>query len=192
MSGESRRARVVAGHRAPGLRGGRTRSGSRDVDLGLAAADHRRGDGLVDLRLDRIEVRIVRPDLEDRTELAPDVAQCGASIIAIGDLFGALEGARDASDLLVGLLRARFQGPLQRLHVGVRGKLAAGGLLIRVGQDSMAGWQQVLRETSAYYLLGVQPEQTDRDGRLHTLRVKVDRRGATVRSRSWVVVPAEP
>jgi VWFA-related protein len=70
---------------------------------------------------------------------------------------------------------------------------AAGGLLLRVSEDAgAAGWQQVLRETSAYYLLGVQPEQADRDGRLHTLRVKVDRSSTTVRSRSWVVVPADP
>jgi VWFA-related protein len=69
---------------------------------------------------------------------------------------------------------------------------AAGGLLLRISQDSTTGWQQVLRETAAYYLLGVQPEQADRDGRLHTLRVRVDRRNSTVRSRSWVVVPAEP
>ncbi len=68
---------------------------------------------------------------------------------------------------------------------------AAGGLLLRVDQDSDRGWQQVLRETSAYYLLGVQPEPADRDGRLHPLKVKVDRRGATVRSRSWVMVPLE-
>jgi hypothetical protein len=62
-----------------------------------------------------------------------------------------------------------------------------------VGQDAgAAGWRQVLRETSAYYLLGVQPESADRDGRLHTLRVKVGRPGTTVRSRTWVVVPAEP
>lgn len=70
---------------------------------------------------------------------------------------------------------------------------AAGGLLLRVSEDASApGWQQVLRETSAYYLLGVQPEPADRDGRLHTLRVKVDRPRTTVRSRSWVVVPADP
>lgn len=70
---------------------------------------------------------------------------------------------------------------------------AAGGLLLRVSEDAgAAGWQQVLRETSAYYLLGVQPEQADRDGRLHTLRVKVDRSSTTVRSRSWVMVPADP
>jgi hypothetical protein len=69
---------------------------------------------------------------------------------------------------------------------------AAGGLLLRVGQDSgAAAWQQIRRETAAYYLLGVEPEQADRDGRLHTLRVKVDRSGTTVRSRMWVVVPAE-
>ena len=48
---------------------------------------------------------------------------------------------------------------------------------------------RVLRETSAYYLLGVEPSDIDRDGRAHRLNVKVNQRGATVRSRQWVVLP---
>ena len=48
---------------------------------------------------------------------------------------------------------------------------------------------QILRETSTYYLLGVAPSKADRDGRTHRLKVKVDVRGATVRSRSWVQIP---
>ncbi len=69
----------------------------------------------------------------------------------------------------------------------------SGGTLMRVvvgaGENALA---QILRETSAYYLLGVEPAESDRDGRTHRLRVRVDAKGATVRSRTWVHVPAGP
>jgi hypothetical protein len=67
---------------------------------------------------------------------------------------------------------------------------ASGGALIRVllGGGELA-LDRVLRETSSHYLLGVEPAEADRDGRLRELRVRVDQRGTTVRSRSWVVVP---
>lgn len=67
---------------------------------------------------------------------------------------------------------------------------ASGGGLIRVlmgGGDTALS--RVLRETSAHYLLGVEPADLDRDGKLRELKVKVDQSGTTVRSRSWVVVP---
>jgi VWFA-related protein len=66
----------------------------------------------------------------------------------------------------------------------------AGGTLINVpvGGGDFA-FDRVLRETSAYYLLGVEPADADRDGRPRSLRVRVDGRGLTVRSRQWVVVP---
>jgi hypothetical protein len=48
---------------------------------------------------------------------------------------------------------------------------------------------RVLRETSSHYLLGVEPDPADRDGRLRPLRVKVNHDDVTVRSRMWVVVP---
>jgi VWFA-related protein len=50
-------------------------------------------------------------------------------------------------------------------------------------------WDRVLRETASYYLLGVAPEDTDRDGQFHFLRVSVDAPHATVRARSEVIVP---
>lgn len=67
---------------------------------------------------------------------------------------------------------------------------ASGGALIRVllGGGELA-LDRVLRETSSHYLLGVEPAEVDRDGKLRELRVKVAQRGTTVRSRSWVVVP---
>jgi hypothetical protein len=48
---------------------------------------------------------------------------------------------------------------------------------------------RVASEISAYYLLGVEPAETDRDGRPHAIDVKVKDRSVTVRKRSWVVVP---
>jgi hypothetical protein len=59
---------------------------------------------------------------------------------------------------------------------------------VNVGAGEMA-LDRVLRETSAYYLLGVEPGSTERDGKAHRLRVRVNQRGATVRSRQWVVLP---
>jgi VWFA-related protein len=67
---------------------------------------------------------------------------------------------------------------------------AAGGMrqYVPVGAGDYA-FDRVLRETSAHYLLGVEPEQSDRDGRPRELKVKVGQRGVTVHSRQWVVVP---
>ena len=50
-------------------------------------------------------------------------------------------------------------------------------------------FHRVLRETSAHYLLGVEPEEADRDGRPRQLKVKVARPGVTVHGRQWVLVP---
>ena len=67
----------------------------------------------------------------------------------------------------------------------------AGGsrIYVPVGSGTFA-FQRVLRETSAHYLLGVQPEESDRDGRPHQLRVKVVRPGVTVHGRQWLLIPA--
>jgi VWFA-related protein len=67
---------------------------------------------------------------------------------------------------------------------------ASGGALLRVllGGGDVA-LSRVLRETSSHYLLGVEPADSDRDGKLRELRVRVSQRGATIRARSWVVVP---
>jgi VWFA-related protein len=66
----------------------------------------------------------------------------------------------------------------------------AGGsrIYVPVGGGAFA-FQRVLRETSAHYLLGVQPEETDRDGRPHQLKVRVERPGVTVHGRQWVMIP---
>jgi hypothetical protein len=68
---------------------------------------------------------------------------------------------------------------------------SAGGALLKVlAGNGESSFDRVLRETSAYYLLGVQPEATDRDGKPHPIEVTVNPRGLTVRSRRWVAMPA--
>jgi hypothetical protein len=67
---------------------------------------------------------------------------------------------------------------------------ASGGTLMRVVMGG-GEWalDRVLLETSSHYLLGVEPAETDRDGKLRPLSVKVKQKGTTVRSRIWVLVP---
>jgi VWFA-related protein len=66
-----------------------------------------------------------------------------------------------------------------------------GGALLRVvtGNPELA-FTRVIRETSGYYLLGVEPAEADRDSRPRELEVRVDtdQRGSIVRARKWVSV----
>jgi VWFA-related protein len=66
----------------------------------------------------------------------------------------------------------------------------AGGELFRaqtgVGDNAFA---RILRETSSYYLLAVEPEARLRDGRTHNIRVRVTRPNLLVRARPWVTIP---
>jgi VWFA-related protein len=67
---------------------------------------------------------------------------------------------------------------------------ANGGDVLRVQAGTAdSAFDRVLRETSAHYLLGVEIAESDRDGRAHPIRVRVSRRGVTVRARASVVVP---
>jgi VWFA-related protein len=58
-----------------------------------------------------------------------------------------------------------------------------GGFPILNTNDLLSGLDKIAREQSAYYLLGYAPEESA-DGSCHTLKVKVDRGGTNVRSRS--------
>lgn len=89
------------------------------------------------------------------------------------DLF--LTNARDGNTLALGLQQVAGE---------------AGGEYIRMtAGDGQLQFNRVLRETGAYYLLGVQPDAADRDGRAHFIRVKANIKGATVHSRSQVTIP---
>jgi VWFA-related protein len=58
-----------------------------------------------------------------------------------------------------------------------------GGLVVRSAGELPAGLQKIGREQEEYYVLGYTPPEA-KEGSCHTLRVKVDRGGATVRARS--------
>src|SRR5690606_253211 len=58
---------------------------------------------------------------------------------------------------------------------------ARGALFTAIGDVDAAG--RIAREMSAYYLLTVEPEPADRDGKTHRIDVRVRRPGVTVRAR---------
>ena len=58
-----------------------------------------------------------------------------------------------------------------------------GGFVIANTNDLLRGLNQIASEQNEFYLLGYTPPESE-EGSCHTLRVKVDRGGTTVRSRS--------
>ena len=59
--------------------------------------------------------------------------------------------------------------------------LTRGAVFSTIG--SAAPFERIAREISGYYLVGFEPQGNDRDGRDHTVDVKVPRPGLTVRAR---------
>jgi len=65
----------------------------------------------------------------------------------------------------------------------------AGGTLFKVLAGSgEAAYDRILTETTAYYLLGVEVGDADRDGQTQEIQVKVKRPNLTVRGRKWVAI----
>lgn len=63
------------------------------------------------------------------------------------------------------------------------------GTFLEVNTGPDFAIDRVVRETSKYYLLGVEPQEADRDGKSHSIRVKVNQSGSSVRNRATVVIP---
>ena len=66
--------------------------------------------------------------------------------------------------------------------------LTRGTVLQVVGSGENA-FQRVSRELAGYYLLGLEPEEVDRDGRKHEVKLKVGRPNVTVRARGLLSIP---
>jgi hypothetical protein len=66
----------------------------------------------------------------------------------------------------------------------------SGGLLLtsEVGSGE-SEMERLLADSASYYVLGVEPDARDRDGRPHRVEVKINEKGAEVRSRQLVLVP---
>ena len=67
---------------------------------------------------------------------------------------------------------------------------AARGAVFRLVGGDAAPFARVARELSGHYLLAFEAADSDRDARIHRIRVTVDRGGASVRARTHFVVPA--
>lgn len=65
----------------------------------------------------------------------------------------------------------------------------AGGTFFEVNTGADTAIARMMREMSSYYLLGVEPQDSDRDGRVHRIQVKADARNSSVRSRASVMIP---
>ena len=66
----------------------------------------------------------------------------------------------------------------------------AGGAMFSVDAGTPASiFDRVLLETKAYYVLGVEPTDEDRDGKSHYIRVETTAKHAAVRSRVQVFIP---
>ena len=65
----------------------------------------------------------------------------------------------------------------------------AGGTFFEVNTSANFAIDRLVREMSSHYLLGVQVEEADRDGRPHLIQVKVNQKDSSVRNRASVVIP---
>ena len=113
---------------------------------------------------------------------------------------GALAGAARASIYVVQLDPQAVNAQMRRVgQVRVEDRLlsamgldllasASRGSLLRLTGDGRAQFDRIAAELSGYYLLGLETEATDRDGRTHSVNVAVNRRGVTVRSRRQLPV----
>ncbi|MBV9758967.1 MAG: VWA domain-containing protein [Acidobacteriaceae bacterium] len=59
-----------------------------------------------------------------------------------------------------------------------------GGFVIVNTNDLLGGLQKIEKEQNQYYVLGYTPDEESKDDSCHTIKVKVDRGGTVVRSRS--------
>lgn len=66
---------------------------------------------------------------------------------------------------------------------------SGGGTVITVHAGPDQALERLLTETSAYYLVGVEPLPEHRDGDVHRIQVRVNQRGTQVRSRTSVLIP---
>lgn len=134
-----------------------------------------------------------RPDISGMVDmLAAEAGRVRANLYVLHvdssflQSFSVASGARAGDGLARSTLResSALGAGLDRLAG------ATGGTLVRVepgGEDR--AFDRILRETSAYYLLAVEPTDDDRDGRLHYITVKTSVRGAEVRARRTVIIP---
>jgi hypothetical protein len=130
-----------------------------------------------------------RPDLGDRgSRIGQEAAASNASIYSLFVDQTFLGYGAGRNRLEKGERINRDAEILNRYLDQVSGA-SGGAMLTSLTDDGTAAFNRILDETSSYYLLGVEAENSDRDGKPHALSVKTTKPGATVRARSWVMIP---
>jgi VWFA-related protein len=143
-----------------------------------------------------------RPDIRSMlSSVGDDIANAQANLYVIHldssmtDAYGAAtRGTRISNTGLTTRAVDRFQTLTQDRSTMITGLeiLAgrAGGAMFSVDAGTPASiFDRVLLETRAYYVLGVEPADEDRDGKSHYIRVKTTAKHADVRSRVQVFIP---
>jgi VWFA-related protein len=127
------------------------------------------------------------PDIASTTELAALAAATRTSIYALkldNQLFEITNPRGPVNDPGASII-SRNDG-LEALAASARG-----ALYIVNGTGSQL-FSRIESELSGYYLLGVDSDRGDHDGRQHPIRIDVSRRGATVRTRRQLLnVPSD-
>jgi hypothetical protein len=83
-------------------------------------------------------------------------------------------------------------GPEQSATAEARLAYATGGITV-TSLSGKAGFTRLERELAAWYVVGIEPADADRDGKSHDIRVTVPRRsGVTIRARQDFQLPGKP
>ncbi|MCM2254168.1 MAG: VWA domain-containing protein [Vicinamibacteria bacterium] len=164
------------------------REGSRQSLKALAALfDYLRGiEGPKTLIF--ISEGLVNESTRELRELAvkASAARVSFSAFSLDDSGFADASLRDAPQGVTGDIQMKGLGldTLASLARGSVYKITAAGDRV---------WDRLARELTGYWLLGFEPQPSDRDGKEHDFRVKVVRPGAEVRARRAVSIPeADP
>jgi VWFA-related protein len=158
--------------------GDQTLRGLRDLLTGLKAMDAPK-------TLILISEGFVLDDVSVTTEVGALAAAARTSVYALQldqQMFDAANGAKPSSAFAD--RDARAQG-LQTLVSTARGTVVA------VTGPGASFFERLEAELSGYYLVAVESDPRDRDGKAHPIRIDVRRRGATVRARRQFVSTAE-
>jgi VWFA-related protein len=136
-----------------------------------------------------------RPDIGSAMmELGRDAARANAMVYVVhldSTFFRPLAGAPRRVASQAPMLATPTSRDGRLLGIGLEQLAeAAGGAYAYVPAGTPDHvFARILHETSAFYLLGVEPHDAERDGRLHYLRVNVDVDDAVIRNRRHVVIP---
>jgi VWFA-related protein len=129
------------------------------------------------------EGMIVDPRLIDLGQLAIAARDARVTIYGLHMEAPVFEAAQDrVSPSLLQDTQVRSDG-LARIAGAARG-----AMFRLVGSDPRS-FERILEETSAYYLLAFEPTQTDRDGNVHRIDVRLARGGGSVRARPSFRMP---